>query len=193
METTDNSLKEMQQQMQLLKDKLDKQTIVNGQMMRKAVSKGINNLRTKTRAIYLAGLAAIFGAPSFYNLGCSIAFVIFSVVIALLGMAAAAYKNRNIPDMEDDLLTVANKLARFKTVSADWIKIGMPILLVWFGVLLFDMHNRISPDSVEFRVLTSAIVLGVIVGVVSGLKIRRSILTSVDDLIDQINDLQDQH
>ena len=49
METTDNTLKEMQQQMQLLKDKLDKQTIVNDKMLRYAANKGINNLRIKSR------------------------------------------------------------------------------------------------------------------------------------------------
>ena len=46
METTDNTLKEMQQQMQLLKDKLAKQTIVNEQMMRKAYAGGIKDLRS---------------------------------------------------------------------------------------------------------------------------------------------------
>ena len=43
METTDNTLNEMQQQMQLLKDKLSKQTIVNEQMMRNAFGKGIKD------------------------------------------------------------------------------------------------------------------------------------------------------
>ena len=71
METTDNTLNEMQQQMQLLKDKLSKQTIVNEQMMRNAFGKGIKDLRSNYSVKTIAAIAGMLGCPSFYNLGCS--------------------------------------------------------------------------------------------------------------------------
>lgn len=192
METTDNSLKEMQQQMQLLKDKLEKQTIVNEQMMRKAVSKGINTLRSKARIPYFAGLAAILCTPSFYNLGCSLAFLIYSEAMILFCMAATVYTNRHIPNMEDNLVNAASQLTRFKQIHADWLKIGMPLLLVWISWLTIDLFSRVDMATAELYALMAGLGVGLLIGLLAGFKVRREMMDGAEELIAQINDLQDQ-
>ena len=128
METTDNTLKEMQQQMQLLKDKLSKQTIVNEQMMRNAFGKGIKDLRSNYSVKTIAAIAGMLGCPSFYNLGCSLYFVIFGELMMLIALVATLYTNRLIPRMDDDLLTAAGNLTRFRKINAEWIKYGIPTM-----------------------------------------------------------------
>ena len=128
METTDNTLNEMQQQMQLLKDKLSKQTIVNEQMMRNAFGKGIKDLRSNYSVKTIAAIAGMLGCPSFYNLGCSLYFVIFGELMMLIALVATLYANRLIPRMDDDLLTAAGNLTRFRKINAEWIKYGIPTI-----------------------------------------------------------------
>ena len=128
METTDNTLNEMQQQMQLLKDKLSKQTIVNEQMMRNAFGKGIKDLRSNYSVKTIAAIAGMLGCPSFYNLGCSLYFVIFGELMMLIALVATLYANRLIPRMDDDLLTAAGNLTRFRKINAEWIKYGIPTM-----------------------------------------------------------------
>lgn len=192
METTDNTLKEMQQQMQLLKDKLAKQTIVNDKMMRYAASKGINDLRFKSRIPYIAGVAAILCAPSFYNLGCSLYFIIYSVLMILFCIGATIYTNSHIPNMEGNLVTAASQLTRFKKIHAEWLKIGIPLLAVWLGWLIFDIIRGAEMSTYEMLAMFAGIAVGLVIGGAVGLKVRRDLMDGAEELIAQINELQGQ-
>ncbi len=190
METTDNTLKEMQQQMQLLKDKLDKQTIVNDKMLRYAASKGINNLRIKSRIPYIAGVAAMLGVPSFYNLGCSLYFVIYSELMMLFCIGATIYTNSHIPNMEGNLVTAASQLTRFKKIHAEWLKIGIPLLTVWVSWLIVDMIRGAEMSTYEMLAMFAGIGVCLVIGLVLGLKVRRDVMNGADELIGQIKELQ---
>ena len=189
METTDNSLKEMQQQMQLLKDKLDKQTIVNEQMMRKAYAGGIKNLRSNYSVKTIAAVAAMLGCPSFYNVGCSLTFVIFSELIMLIALGIVIYTNTLIPKMDDDLLTAAGNLTHFKKINAEWHKYGILVLVLWLGWLVVELFSG-EVTTIGIYAMTAGIVLGLTIGMTLGLKIRRNIKKGIDELLAQIKDMQ---
>ena len=190
METTDNTLKEMQQQMQLLKEKLDKQTIVNDKMMRYAANKGIKNLRFKSGIPYIAGVAAMLCIPSFYNLGCSLYFIIYSELMMLFCIGATIYTNSHIPNMEGNLVTAASELTRFKKIHAEWLKIGIPLLVVWVGWLIFDMIRGAEMSTYELLAMFAGIAVGLFIGLAAGLRVRRDIMDGAEELIAQINELQ---
>ena len=189
METTDNTLKEMQQQMQLLKDKLDKQTIVNEQMMRKAYAGGIKNLRSNYSVKTIAAVAAMLGCPSFYNVGCSLTFVIFSELIMLIALGIVIYTNTLIPKMDDDLLTAAGNLTHFKKINAEWHKYGILVLVLWLGWLVVELFSG-EVTTIGIYAMTAGIVLGLTIGMTLGLKIRRNIKKGIDELLAQIKDMQ---
>ena len=190
METTDNTLKEMQQQMQLLKDKLDKQTIVNDQMMRNAYARGIRNLRSSYKVKVFAAVAGMLGCPSFYNLGCSLSFVIVSELIMIIGLIAAIYTNSLIPKMEDDLLTAAGNLTHFRKIHAEWLKYGITILVIWIGWLAVELFRGEDMTMGQAYAMMAGIGLGLIIGMSVGLKVRRDITKGIDELIAQIKDMQ---
>ena len=192
METTDNTLKEMQQQMELLKNKLDKQTIVNDKMMRNAIAKGLKSIRTKAAIPYFAGLAAILCCKSFYNLGCSLGFLIYSELMIVFCLGATWYTNCQIPKMDEDLLTAAGHLTRFKKIHAEWLKIGIPLLMVWLGWLIMDMFRSVDMSGAEVYALMAGIGVGLIIGLAAGLKVRRELMDGAQDLIDQIKDMQEK-
>ena len=190
METTDNTLMEMQQQMQLLKDKLGKQTIVNERMLRYAAGKGISNLRIKSRIPYIAGLAAMLCAPSFYNLGCSLYFIIYTELMMLFCIGATIYTNSHIPNMEGNLVTAASELTRFRKIHAEWLKIGIPLLTVWISWLIVDLVRGAEMSTQELIAMISGIGVGLFIGLGIGLKVRREIMDGAEELIGQINELQ---
>lgn len=190
METTDNTLNEMQQQMQLLKDKLSKQTIVNEQMMRNAFGKGIKDLRSNYSVKTIAAIAGMLGCPSFYNLGCSLYFVIFGELIMLIALVATLYANRLIPRMDDDLLTAAGNLTRFRKINAEWIKYGIPTMVVWLGWLIVELFSGEEFTAGQAYSMIGGIAVGLTVGMCIGLRIRREIMRGVDELMAQIKEMQ---
>ena len=190
METTDNTLNEMQQQMQLLKDKLSKQTIVNEQMMRNAFGKGIKDLRSNYSVKTIAAIAGMLGCPSFYNLGCSLYFVIFGELMMLIALVATIYANRLIPRMDDDLLTAAGNLTRFRKINAEWIKYGIPTMVVWLGWLIVELFSGEEFTAGQAYAMIGGIAVGLTVGMCIGLRIRREIMRGVDELMAQIKEMQ---
>ena len=190
METTDNTLNEMQQQMQLLKDKLSKQTIVNEQMMRNAFGKGIKDLRSNYSVKTIAAIAGMLGCPSFYNLGCSLYFVIFGELMMLIALVATLYANRLIPRMDDDLLTAAGNLTRFRKINAEWIKYGIPTMVVWLGWLIVELFSGEEFTAGQAYAMIGGIAVGLTVGMCIGLRIRREIMRGVDELMAQIQEMQ---
>ena len=190
METTDNTLNEMQQQMQLLKDKLSKQTIVNEQMMRNAFGKGIKDLRSNYSVKTIAAIAGMLGCPSFYNLGCSLYFVIFGELMMLIALVATLYANRLIPRMDDDLLTAAGNLTRFRKINAEWIKYGIPVMVVWLGWLIVELFSGEEFTAGQAYAMIGEIAVGLTVGMCIGLRIRREIMRGVDELMAQIKEMQ---
>ena len=190
METTDNTLNEMQQQMQLLKDKLSKQTIVNEQMMRNAFGKGIKDLRSNYSVKTIAAIAGMLGCPSFYNLGCSLYFVIFGELMMLIALVATLYANRLIPRMDDDLLTAAGNLTRFRKINAEWIKYGIPVMVVWLGWLIVELFSGEEFTAGQAYAMIGGIAVGLMVGMCIGLRIRREIMRGVDELMAQIKEMQ---
>lgn len=190
METTDNTLNEMQQQMQLLKDKLSKQTIVNEQMMRNAFGKGIKDLRSNYSVKTIAAIAGMLGCPSFYNLGCSLYFVIFGELMMLIALVATLYANRLIPRMDDDLLTAAGNLTRFRKINAEWVKYGIPTMVVWLGWLIVELFSGEEFTAGQAYAMIGGIAVGLTVGMCIGLRIRREIMRGVDELMAQIKEMQ---
>ena len=190
METTDNTLNEMQQQMQLLKDKLSKQTIVNEQMMRNAFGKGIKDLRSNYSVKTIAAIAGMLGCPSFYNLGCSLYFVIFGELMMLIALVATIYANRLIPRMDDDLLTAAGNLTRFRKINAEWIKYGIPTMVVWLGWLIVELFSGEEFTAGQAYAMIGGIAAGLTVSMCIGLRIRREIMRGVDELMAQIKEMQ---
>ena len=176
--------------MQLLKDKLDKQTIVNDQMMRKAYAGGIKDLRSNYSVKIIAGIAAMLCCPSFYNVGCSLTFVIFSELIMLIALGISIYANTLIPKMDDDLLTAAGNLTHFKKINAEWHKYGILVLVLWLGWLVVELFSREEITTCGVYAMTAGIVLGLTIGMTMGLKIRRNIKKGIDELLAQIKDMQ---
>ena len=190
MENNDNTLREMQEQMQQLREKLDNQKIVNERILKKSCSQTASRLRFKANLPILFGAAAMLTAPSLLNLGISMAFVVFTWVLMFVCIVATILTNKHIPQMDRDLVTATEELTRFKKIHAEWIKFAIPMVIVWIGFLCWDLFRNGEMDPILRYSFLAGVGTGIILGGILGFKIRRDQLNAADELLDQIEELR---
>ena len=190
METTDNTLLEMQRQMQQLREKLESQKIVNERILRKSCRRTIDRLRVKSNAPIIAGIAGLALIPVLHQLGFSNLLLIVTGILMLAGITASLITKQYIPNLDKDLVTATTELTRFRKINADWYKYGIPFLLVWLGILIWDVVKNLQLGGPELYGIICGSVIGLVVGLVLGLKNRRDILDASDDLLGQIEELK---
>ena len=190
METKDNTLIEMQQQMQQLREKLESQKIVNGRLIRNSCRNSISRLKLKSSVPLIAGFAGLAMIPVLRELGFSDWFLAVTGLMMLTAIAVTLYVKRFIPRVDTDLLTSAEDVARFRKTNADWIKFGLPALVVWLVLFILDSWKNIPLVSENIYPFIGGVVTGLLIGVLLGLKNRRDILRASDELLSQIEDLR---
>ncbi len=190
MENNDNTLREMQEQMQQLREKLDNQKIVNERILKKSCRQTVSRLRFKSNLPILFGVAAMLLTPSLLNLGVSMAFVIFTWALMLVCIVATVLTNRHIPQMDRDLVTATQELTRFKKFHAEWLKFAIPMIILWVGFLCWDLFRNGDMDPILRYSFMAGVATGIVLGGILGFKIRRDQLNAADELLDQIEELR---
>lgn len=190
MENIDNTLREMQQQMQQLREKLNNEQIINERLLQKSCRQTVDRLKFKSNLPIVFAIIAILCSPAYLSFGISPWFLIFTCVLMLVSIVATILTNRHIPQMDKDLVTATNELTRYKKIHAEWLKYSIPALIVWLGCLIWDFLRNQTISKVEFYGFIAGISTGLILGILLGLKIRRDQLNAADELLDQIEELQ---
>ena len=190
METTDNTFLEMQRQMQQLREKLESQKIVSERILRRSCGRTIDRLRIKSNAPLLAGIAGLALIPILHHMGFSLLFLIVTGLFMIVGIVATLITKQFIPNLNKDLVTATTELTKFRKINADWYKYGVPFLLVWLGILIWDVVKNIQFEGPELYGFICGAVIGLVIGLALGLKNRRDILNASDDLLAQIEELK---
>ena len=190
MENTDNTLREMQQQMQQLREKLNKEQIINERLLQKSCRQTVDRLKFKSNLPIVFAIIAILCSPAYLSFGLSPWFLILTCVLMLVSIVATILTNRHIPQMDKDLVTATNELTRYKKIHAEWLKYSIPALIVWLGCLIWDFLKNQTISQMELFGFIAGISTGLILGILLGLKIRRDQLNAADELISQIEELQ---
>ena len=189
METTDNTLLEMQQQMKQLREKLESQKIINERILRKSCGRTIDRLRFKSNVPIFAGAAGLALIPFLHHQGFSNLLLIVTGVLMIAGISATLITKQYIPNLDKDLVSATTELSKFRRINADWIKYGLPALFVWLGVLIWDVASNHMFSGSELYGFIAGASVGLVIGLILGLKNRRDILNASDDLLSQIEDL----
>ena len=183
-------LEQMRQDYAALKDRYDKQQIVNDQILRKAMKQAGGRLRFNSNLTIALGVATIFFTFAIPQLGLSKTFFFITLGLMLVAVIAAILASRHLPKLDGDLLTAAEETTRFRKIYTTWPKIGLPLAAVWFGLFIWEsLKGRIVPAS-DLYLFIATMVVFVILGVVFGLKHRRNLLDATDDLLSQIEQLR---
>lgn len=189
-----HELEEMRVQLGMLKDKLEKQTIINETHIRNSMKSKMSDINKTVTGTIIAGVFALcYSTWFFYWQDFSLAFVIatFVMLAVCLGITIAQRVILGKMDFsQGNLVETAEKLSKIKKHYQDWYKIAIPMIIVWFGWMMYEMlsiHGLESPIAIGF--CCGALIGGVIGGII-GMRINRKVAHKATEILDQIAELQ---
>ena len=191
----DFDLETMRQQMTTLKNKLNKQEIVNDRLIRRSMK---NEVDTITRRYYIIMAIGLFMVPYGYWCfvvlsGLSIFFWIVTSIFMLVCAGATFYICRKISDpnmMNRNLVEARKKVASAKKFEANWLFFGSPAVVLWMSWFLYETY-QLHGGAFSSGIFWGGCIGGII-GAICGLSINFRTQRQYQDIIDQIEDLTEE-
>ncbi|MBO4483332.1 MAG: hypothetical protein J5735_05890 [Prevotella sp.] len=188
------NLEEMRSQITILKEKVDKQAIVNDQLIHNVVNTHTSDIKRKVFVAIVCGLLTICMSPFAFhhNLGLSWMFVIATDILMIYCISMEMYYKRMIADktlMNASVLEVAQTVSRFKSgykryTLINWVVL-LPIWLIWMFV---EMYFNFSDNMELFWAMAAGLGVGIVVGGIIGLRLFLRIIDNADQIIKEINE-----
>jgi len=182
-------LDEMRQQLATLKERLDKENIINEKLLRASMKQkaGVINRQAWISCI-AAGFVVALMFTFFYPQGYSLPFCIATSIFMTFCCAMTNYYHRDVSDeaMNADLLTVAQNVRRLKRRYQNWIKFSIPVTLLWLAWFLYELYQQVDGVMLLFWTTSAAALVGGIIGGIIGWRMHRKVLRTCDEIVEQI-------
>lgn len=186
----DKDFEEMRQQMNILKEKLQKQEIVNEKVFRRSTRKSLKGInRRYTFVSILCILMVPYSYWAFVKLtGMSIWLWLATCVLMLIAFVYTKYTGRFISSrvFEKDLVQARAKVAKAKKLDHDWLKIGIPLIVLWLAYFGYEMY-RVTGGEDSIYIVVMCVVCALLGGAV-GLKIHFKNQDNYEQVIEEIDD-----
>ncbi len=186
-------LEVMRQQLAVLKDKLEKETIVSDKLLREVTRQKVRRLN---RNVWQQGFCTAFilvcGYWIFGNiLGSSLWFIIFTdiyMVVCFLGTLIPHLRVQKKDIMSGNLLQVAKEIRSLKQYYKNWMSYAaIPLILTWLGLFFLDQYWT-NHTHEEMYILLISVLFGYVIGGTFGYIQHKKLLREMDDIIAQIED-----
>lgn len=192
-----NELNEMREQLATLKKQLNTQEIINDRLIKEAMGRKLSALNSSAIWICIVCLVMIpLGYFNFQRMGHSTAFCIATSALFLISLIATIISHYRIHKRDiysGNLVTVYKEVARMKKIYKSWHYWSIPMLIVWFGWLEYEIYlNQANEDITALLMISASGIFGGIIGGIIGLRIHKRTLRTADDLLLQIEELQRQ-
>ena len=192
-----NELNEMREQLATLKKQLNSQEIINDRLIKEAMGRKLSALNNSAIWISVVCLVMIpLGYFNFQRMGHSTAFCIATsalFLICLIAIIVSHYRIHKRDIYSGNLVTVYKEVARMKKIYKSWHYWSIPMLIVWFGWLEYELYlNQANEDITALLAISASGIFGGIIGGIVGLRIHKRTLRTADDLLRQIEELQRQ-
>ena len=188
-------LEEMRSQIDILKNQLEKQVIVNDTHIRNSMkSKASDINRTVGATIFLGVIALIYCTWFFYSQGLSLLFVIAtSIMLATCIILTIAQKAAlgKLDFSSDNIVETAKILGMIKTHYSEWHRIAIPMILIWFGWLIYEVISTLGPSPMTIGFCCGAFIGGILGGIM-GFRINRKVVRKASEILSQIEELKNE-
>jgi len=184
---------EMRDQITLLKQKLNRQEIVNEALLREAMRGKMGAINwTKYKSYICVALCIIFYPVMSWAGVFSNAFVFATCAMMLFCAYGTYYVHRPVDRMDlmtDDLATVAKVMAKFRKQYNQWLFYVTPALLIpWLSWALYEYAWKNAPDGVSHWMLALPILIGAAIGGLIGYHWHCKAVDAADKIIKQIEE-----
>ena len=162
-----NELEQMREQIALLRRKLDKETIISEQLLRRTMHDKVRGITRDNRTMIICGSLAIpYTAIVFNYLGMSLAFCIATCILLAVSVLATLWMQRDLQADEllyGDVVSAGKKMLRFKQMNDSWLWYSIPLLVAWLLWFFWEAYQQIGGTP-----LFNGFVIGAIVGIFIG-------------------------
>ena len=191
-----HELEEMRSQIGLLKEKLEKQTIVNEQHIRRSMKSKMSDLtRTVAITIFAGVFALVYCTWFFWWQDLSLAFTVVTAVMLTVCIALTILQRvrlKSIDLSQSNLVGAAKSLAKIKKHYREWHWVAIPMLVVWFGWLMYEVVSRLGTEPYVIGFCCGAVVGGLVGGFI-GFRINRKMVRKISEILTKIEDLQKEN
>lgn len=187
-------LQQMKEQLAILTQKLDKETIVNERLMRSAIKNKASWLRRKA---IIESVITLIMIPYFIWVmpglcGISVEFCAFVCFFLVLALGYNYYIHAHFrPDKfaHGNLLEARQDTLMLKKFYANWLKfIGIPFLVVFFTWFIHDITQVIHGE--ELQGVLGGMAIGVVIGAIIGIYRYMKTQRTADEILEQIEEMQ---
>lgn len=197
METKHTEFEEMRQQLDILKNKLDNQTLVNDKLIRQSM---LNKMSFMKKYTWVSFLMLPYTYYFYYKVRdmfyISWWFYGFTLIFLTLSVCFDAYINHvNKKDfLNGDLIAASLQMQRMKKLRKKSLLYGLPLMPIWVSWLFIELYNGSSAANggANTSLFYGAMVgsgVGVIVGVAIGIWLYLRMQRINSDIISQIDEL----
>ncbi len=183
----------MRRQMDILRQKLSRQEIVNESLIRQSMRHNMNRINRRHLWLCLLCLLMIPYAYLIFvmKMGFSILFWGYTTLMMLVVMGYTLYMNLHLRAddvLGRDLLVAQQQVARARRLEYDWLKIGVPLLALWIAFICYEVFRTIPEREVRL-VMCCTLCIGIGIGLILGFSIRHKALRQYQELADSIEEL----
>lgn len=191
-----HELEEMRLQLGILKDKLEKQNIVNEKHIRNSIKAKASDVNRIIRRTIFGGIFAVIFCPLWciFN-DLSLAFTIVTAVMLVVSLAATICQNvilGRVDFSQSNMVEIATELGRIRKHYIEWSKIVAPLMVIpWLVWAMYELSKiKDGPDTL---ILCVAAGIGGLIGGLIGFSINRKVIRKVDEILEQVKEIQKEN
>lgn len=201
METNNNNINELEQlreQMSIFKDKLNKQQIINDQLVRNTMKSKLSWIKSFVWGEIIIMPIMLLGMAVFHA-GTGLSWWLYGfLAIGLIADATGDFIINRIPKgqlLSGDLVETSKRLVKMKKQRTSWFIIGLifvTIWLVWFIVELVlktDPGCALPDHNLVIAIMAIAVAVGGVIGGIVSWFIFRKMQRTNNDIIDQLKQI----
>ena len=188
-------LNELREQLTLLNRKLEKQSIINHQLIHNSIKERISNInRTGIALCALVVIATPIIAINYaLLLNFSLTLNIFTCAFMARALIYTIWSHWGLSSnlLNGDLITASTTIMRTRRRYKQWSYFSYPWLVVWLCWNGWEVYTKIDNREMLLGIIVGS-VIGLIIGGIYGWRQRNKIYRNIDAMLQDIADLKSE-
>ncbi|MBO5108844.1 MAG: hypothetical protein J6B97_10495 [Bacteroidales bacterium] len=188
-----HELEQMRSQIGILKDKLEKQNIVNEQHIRNSMKSKMSSINRTIAGTIVAGAFALpYCTWFFWSQDLSKLFIVATAIMLTVCLGLTILQQVRLKNLDfsgSNLVETAEQLSKVKKHYSEWHWVALPMIIIWLGWLMYEMISKLGNEPYVIGFCCGAAV-GAIIGGIIGFRINRKVIRKTGEILEQIEELQ---